>query len=231
MNLLVLNGSPRGSKGNTQILLDEFTSGFGSNKSNSSKIALLNQTRDHQELATGFWDSDLVLIGYPLYVDSMPARVKLFIEKVGEQMLETNEKHPTIAFLVQSGFTEASHSRRVEKYHVKLAKRLNCFYAGTIVKGGCEGLRLMPEWSTRGTRQRVKKLGEEFQISTEFDQKILDKLAKPEKLGAFGRAIIALGSYFGFGNWYWDMNLKKNNSFENRNDAPYQGRWPGKRSL
>ena len=228
MNLLVLNGSPRGNKGNTQILLEEFTSGFSDTAGNSYELASLNATGKHEELARKFWQSDLVLIGYPLYVDSMPARVKLFIEKVGKLNPGADAKRPTVGFMVQSGFPEASHSRRVEKYHVKLGKRLNCFYAGTIIKGGCEGLRLMPPWATAGTRKRVRALGKEYSPQLCFDAEILKKLANPEKLGSVRIGMHQVAAALGLDNFYWNMNLKKNNSFEERFAAPYEGRWPGR---
>ena len=68
---------------------------------------------------------------------------KEFIEELESFVKRKN--NPPIAFLVQSGFPEALHSRYVEQYLVALAERLHSPYLGTLVRGGCEGVRLRPE--------------------------------------------------------------------------------------
>ena len=125
----VFNGSPRGKKGNTPIMLDEFMKGFGG----EYEIHHLIKTKDLEKQTQAFADAKCVWLGFPLYTDGMPAVVKTFIEAL--EPFKGREHNPPIGFLVQSGFPEGLHSRYVERYLVGLAARLGSVYLGTIVKG------------------------------------------------------------------------------------------------
>jgi multimeric flavodoxin WrbA len=228
MHLLVLNGSPRGPKGNTQILFDELTAGFTSVEGHPHEVVSLNNTEEHEELAARFWQCKVVMIGFPLYVDAMPAKVKLFIEHIGVAAPAAEAHRPLLGFLVQSGFSEASHSRRVERYLTKLANRLKCQHAGIIIKGGCEGLRLMPKWMTGKIRKRTFRFGEQLARDGYFDRKLLARFAKPERLGIIRRASRRILTLVFNENWYWDSNLRKHNSFDRRFAKPFEDQWPDK---
>ena len=93
----------------------------------------------------------------PLYTDSMPALVKTYIEALARY---AGRAAPTLGFLVQSGFSEALHSRPLERYLAKLAPRLGCAYAGTIVRGGGESLQAMPDEASKKLWERLRGLGE-----------------------------------------------------------------------
>ena len=69
----------------------------------------------------GFGAADAVLLGMPLYTDAMPGLVMAFIEALAPRVGAVN---PPLGFLVQSGFPEALHSRPLERYLEKLARRL-----------------------------------------------------------------------------------------------------------
>jgi hypothetical protein len=73
----------------------------------------------------------------------MPGIVKDFFEAL--QPFMKKESNPPVAFLVQSGFPEALNSRFVEQYLISLTARLNSPYLGTLIRGGCEGVRLQSE--------------------------------------------------------------------------------------
>ena len=61
-----------------------------------------------------------------------------------------------------NGNPEALHSRYVERYLPKLAARLNAPYLGTIVRGGGEGLRMMPVDGTIELFGNLQDLGRGF---------------------------------------------------------------------
>ena len=103
----------------------------------------LAKRADFDRAVAEFATADTVLLGMPLYTDSMPALVAEFIEAL--EPLVGRAGNPRVGFLVQSGFSEALHSRGLERYLAKLAVRLGSPYAGTIVKGGGESLQAMPD--------------------------------------------------------------------------------------
>jgi multimeric flavodoxin WrbA len=126
MRLALYNGSPRGKKSSTAMLVDEFRRGVTAVGDHEVNVSFLVQHRSKKEFVARFENADAAILAYPLYTDAMPAIVKEFIEDLGS--LRGRAGNPALGFIVQSGFVEARHSRFVERYHKKLARRLGCRY-------------------------------------------------------------------------------------------------------
>ncbi|MBI3582326.1 MAG: NAD(P)H-dependent oxidoreductase [Nitrospinae bacterium] len=179
MQLTVFNGSPRGKGSNTKVLVDQFLDGFMKGNGNSYKIVYLNTTKDSDYLIKMFEEAEKFLLAFPLYVDSMPAIVKTFIESL--ESLCGRKENPDIGFLVQSGLPESIHSRYVERYLKKLSASLGCNYMGTIIKGGVEGAQAKPVWMNKKLFNSFYQLGKTFGETGKFDEEIVDRLAQPER--------------------------------------------------
>jgi len=215
MKLTVFNGSPRGKSSNTRVLMDHFLNGFMATEGNTYEIAYLNDVKDKDTFVRLFQEAEHVILASPLYTDAMPAVVKTFIESL--EPLCQRENNPDIGFVVQSGFPEPEHSRYLERYYVKLAKRLGCRYKGTVIRDGGESIRATPELMNRGLYKSFYKIGEAFGKTDEFDKKIIASLAKPERYSRLRFWIMrAIGHQM-----YWNAMLKKNNAYEKRFDRPY----------
>ena len=78
MQLTVFNGSPRGRKSNSKIILDQFLSGFETTPGNSYELHYLNRLKETEHFVQAFAEADTVLLTHPLYTDAMPAIVKAF---------------------------------------------------------------------------------------------------------------------------------------------------------
>ena len=219
MRLTVFNGSPRGSKSNTKILIEKFLEGFGETSGNTSEIFYLNRIRKQDELVRAFSEADHIILATPLYTDAMPAMVKNFIEALQQNWGAVDNK--SIGFIVQSGFGEAIHSKFVGKYLKKLATRQGYHYLGTIIRGGCEGIREIPSYMTKSLFTSFYKLGKTFGTNRTFDSVIMNKLAKADRFSLSTRIILNLLDRLGFTDARWNNKLKKNNAFEKRYDKPY----------
>jgi NAD(P)H-dependent FMN reductase len=114
----------------------------------------------HQQYRRHFSAAEVIWLGFPFYTDAMLGIVKSFIELLAP--LIGRADNPPIGFLVNSGFPEALHTRYVERYLEKLAVRLNAPYLGTIVKGGGEGLRMMPAERTVDLFGNLQELARGF---------------------------------------------------------------------
>lgn len=217
MQLTVFNGSPRGRKGNSQIVLDQFLKGFNATPGNSYELYYLNRLQDTDQFVQSFGEAETVILAHPLYTDAMPAIVKAFIEELAPYRGRKN--NPTLGFIVQSGFVEAAHSRHIERYWEKLSTRLGSPYLGTIIKGGCEPLHRM-----EGQFQKILggfyDLGKTFGETEEFDQKMIREFAEPETIPTLMRLIVQLVWRFS-GNSYWDEWLKENEASEMSFAKPY----------
>ncbi len=218
--LTVFNGSPRGAKGNTPIMLREFVQGFTSVEGNSVETFDLVHQNDLDGYAQAFSEAQCVLLGFPLYTDSMPGIVKAFIDRLAP--LAGRAGNPPVAFLVQSGFPEALHSRYVEQYLEKLATRLGSPYLGTMVKGNGEGTRLMPDQMNRGLFTTLQGLGKGLAAGGRLDPALLRKLAVPERMPGFLMPMVRLSVAMGAANAYWNGMLKENGALDRVWDKPYR---------
>ena len=219
--LTVFNGSPRGRKGNTPILLTKFLEGFSANPEHSYDLYHLNRLKESARFPQAFAAAECVLLGFPLYTDAMPGIVKAFIEQL--EPFRGRASNPPIGFLIQSGFPEALHSRYVERYLEKLAARLGSPYWGSIVKGGGEGVRLMPEDSNRAIFDSLRQLGRTFGERGLLDPVLLKSLASPERFPAYMGPFYWLLTKTRSSTSYWDDQLKKNGVYERRSAQPYAG--------
>lgn len=219
MKLTIFNGSPRGSKGNTHILTNWFKEPLESNEKNNLKVFYLKDRKNHPDMIKEFINSEYILFAFPLYTDAMPGIVKLFIDSLEDQQGKLSNLK--IIFMVHSGFPEPAQSRTVEKYLQVLTKKLDAVYLGTIIKGGSEGLKIMPPLMVKKTRKILKELSEDFLKTSKLSTKLLKKLAGPEKMSPFRLFFFKLFSKTGLTNFYWNGMLKKNKAFDRRFDAPY----------
>jgi multimeric flavodoxin WrbA len=218
--LTVFNGSPRGKRGNTPVLLKHFMDGFTSIGGNTAEISHLHQINEKGTFAEKFKEAGCVLIGFPLYTDSMTGIVKEFIEAL--EPFAKQGSNPPIAFLVQSGFPEAAHSRYVEQYLMALADRLHSPYLGTLIRGGCEGVRLQPESMNRKLFATLNELGGQLGAQGGFDQGTVNTFSSREQYSPALAPLMKLVVKMPFMRMYWDMQLKKNNVFKDRFARPYQ---------
>ena len=215
MRLLALNGSPRGPKSNTRFLTDEFQRGFVATSSNQGETLDIARPSDRGKALAAFWNSEAVLLGFPLYTDAMPGMVKEFLEQVAT--LPRPDRRPTLLFLVQSGFPEATHTAPVAHYLERLAGRLGCACAGVVRRGNVEGIRTQPAWMVRGLVGRLRGLGEVFGRTGRLDPQALRELAGRERIPRFALRLVCWWSRVMF----WDRELKANHAYGKRFDTPY----------
>lgn len=219
MKLALFNGSPRRNKSNSRRLLEKFRSGYEHGAKNAEiETAYLADTKNTATHVQLFEAAENVVIVFPLYTDAMPGIVKLFFE--GLLHAETVPAK-TIGFIVHSGFPEAVHSTYVERYLEKLVKRLNCTYAGTLIKGGSEGVRLMPPAMNRKLFKNMEELGRDFAATEIFNSEIVARMRRPFRLSVFRRGMFRVMAFFGMTNIYWNVTLKKNNAYDKRFAQPY----------
>ncbi len=220
MHLTLFNGSPRGKGSNTKILLDRFLEGFSTYKGHTNEVHYLVSQKDMERFVEAFASAERVIIAFPLYTDAMPGIVKLFIERL--KPFCGREGNPSLGFIVQSGFPETIHSRFVEKYLEKLARRLGCKYLGTVIKGGVEGIQARPNWMNRKMFRRFRCLGKRLAKSGFFNPRIIRKLAgRRDRLSGFGVKVFNLLRKTGLMDSYWNGMLRENKAFNDRYARPY----------
>jgi NAD(P)H-dependent FMN reductase len=222
-SLLLLNGSPRCERSNSMKMLRRVAEGWVRGGGAQPEVLHLARRDQFQRAVEAFAGSDAVLLGMPLYTDAMPAQVKAYIEALAPrvEIAQSGGANPMLAFLVQSGFPEAAHSRTLERYLAKLARRLGSQYAGTIVRGGGESLQAMPEQANRKLWARLEALGEQLARAGHFGAAELKAVAGIERFSRFGVFLASLACRIPAIQFYWNGQLRKNDAWERRFAAPY----------
>lgn len=221
MKLAIINGSPRYKKSNSTLLINQFLSRYNKIIPEDVSVHYLVNQQVRDEAVNAFMVSDQIILIFPLYTDCMPGIVKEFLENIA-QLNKDDIGGKKIGFIVQSGFPESIHSVAVEHYFEKLAKRLQCEYLGTVIKGGVEGIQIMPPFMTKKLFAQFEILGEYFAKNSAFSPQIIEKLRKPYKMSPLRRTLFSMMAKTGLTNFYWNSNLKKNGAFEKRFDKPYE---------
>lgn len=220
MKWTIFLGTPRGRKSNSHWLLHHLLQGFKSIPDSQYEVVYLQQIRRLPQQVELFKQAQAVLLWVPLYTDAMPGNVKLFIDALSPLRGSCTDK--TLAFVIQSGFMEAAHSRPLQAYFEKLTQRLGARYAGTLVKGSAEGLLMQPAWITRKPARLMRALGKQLALTGQWDEALANKLAGKEHLGPMQVRIIHLMGRLGLMNGYWNYLLKKNKAHKKRFAQPYR---------
>ena len=218
MQLSIFNGSPRFKNSNSKILIDHFLTGMGASYPESIEVQYLAEIKKTPQHVEAFEKADTIIMVMPLYTDSMPGIVKHFIERIAVKKYGFEKR---IGFIVQSGFPESNHSLNLERYLKKMANRMECNYIGTVIKGGVEGIQIMPPFMTVKLYAYFQELGKEFVMTGKFNELIVRKLRKPIQLSWLSRCFFQIGSITGLANFYWNSNLKKNGAYARRFAKPY----------
>lgn len=219
MKLIVYNGSPRKERSSTKILLDHFLAGFVSIEGNSHETFYLRSVNNRDQQVKMFKEANHVLIGFPLYADSMPSFVKEFFESL--EPICGKLHNLSLGFFVQSGFPEANHSRPVERYLEKLARRLGGKYIGTIIRGNANRIDEHPRYRNKPVFKYLFNLGLHFGQTGEFDPHCLSRLARPERIKGLVLIMARLLIHTRLATRNWDKKAKANGAFEKRFNKPF----------
>ena len=219
MHLLAINGSPRGKKSNTKILLETILQGVNENTKCSSTVEYLNNFNSYDQIFLSVSKADIILLVFPLYTDSMPGVVMKFFETLKEFPERIENKK--MGFIVQSGFPEVHHSVVIQKYMIKLIKRLKCDFIGSAIFGGIEGIQSRSEEGLKEFKGHLREIGKKLGTDAILDEQIVKSIQQTYKFSFIKGLLFKIYTLFMKSHPYWDRQLKANNAYEKRLDRPY----------
>lgn len=213
MKTVIINGSPKGKNGNTEIFIQEFMKGM--KVPCEIRYAVKESS---QQLAEELKEFDRVIVAMPLYIHAMPGiMMKLF-----ELMEPGPNEGKSMGFIIQSGFIESKQSKYLEQYLSGLTRRLNYDYLGAVIKGGSAGIYMMPESMNKKLFMRLQRLGEHFGEKGSFHQEVVKEMASPEMLTKGKSRLYQFFYKVGLGDSiFWRMQLKQNQAWDRRFDQPF----------
>ncbi|XMB71662.1 NAD(P)H-dependent oxidoreductase [Mycoplasmatota bacterium WC30] len=217
MSLIVYNGSPRGERSNSSVIVSWFLEGYGKE---NVEIRFLKNFNHHRSYAEEMSKYNQVLMVFPLYVDGMPGQVKNFFEILST--FKETLKDKQVAYIIHSGFSDGIQCGTLEQYLIRFSNIMHFDNHGVIVIPGSEGFRLYPPSMVKRKKEAVSSLAVSYKANEPFNKSDLNLLFGKEKSSAFSIFIYKLLSLFGITNMYWNSRLKKNKAYKNRFDAPYK---------
>jgi hypothetical protein len=144
---LLLIGSPRGPKSISESLGTYFTRKLQGKGIETEKVRLYSSMQSDEEkehLLSSINRSDILILTFPLYVDSLPSLVTKALEMISERRksIENPRKHHFVA-IANNGFPEAHQNDTALAICRRFARETGMEWAGSLGVGGGEGIRFI----------------------------------------------------------------------------------------
>ncbi len=218
---VLIIGSPRGPK-STSNSLGTFLAERLQEKQITCEKIFINQCLSSNEKRTSLLrlvdNSDLIILAFPLYVDSLHSQVIKTLELIAEHekgQIGLNNK--SFVAIANSGFPEAKHSSTALAVCRLFARQVGFNWAGGLAMGGGGLVSGQPLAETGGrVRNQVKAL--------EIAAEALSKgEAIPEKsVALMSKLGIPRSFYLWMANRGWTQKAKKYNSKDKLYDQPFK---------
>ena len=149
--------------------------------------------------------SDIVILAFPLYVDSLPAAVIGALELIAQQQRDSKSpKNQRLVAIVNNGFPEASQNTTALAICKRFAFEANFEWIGGLSLGGGGALGAKPLNDTGFMGRNVRKAldlaaGDLLEVRP-ISKKAVDLMAKP---------IVPKWLYLTIGNRNWKKEAKK----------------------
>lgn len=212
MKTLILNGSPKGKTGNSQIFIDRFVCGM----QNPCDVRCIVR-EDYRALVKEMEQYEHILIVMPLYIHAMPG----IVMKLFEQMEPCAGSGKSIGFILQAGFMESETAAYACRVLEAMVKRLNYAYLGTVSRCNAAGIYMMPEQVNRKLFRQLQELGQHYEQTGSFCPTIVKKLAHPYTLSKFSVWLYETPMLKLLNKVGWRSMLKKNGAYAKRLDRPF----------
>ena len=165
-------------------------------------------------LLSGASDADLIILSFPLYVDSLPAPVIRAMELIAEHGLRENVRFAAIA---NCGFPEASHNNVALGICRRFADAAGLEWAGGLalgMGGALSGKRLQDQGPMAGKIIKSLDLAVEALFNGDF--------VPDEAIRLMAKPIIPGCMYTIVGNLSWYKQAKRYGVRDRLRDRPYR---------
>lgn len=185
--VLLLVGSPRGIDSTSHSLGSYLLERLADMNFDVSRFTLYLALRKEErldELLAATDRADLIILAFPLYVDSLPAAVIRVLELIAERRLRKPlTKKQRLVAICNSGFPESSQSNTAIGICRRFAREAGLEWAGGLALGGGEAIhgRALPEVGSMA-KNIVKSLDlAAIDLAThgEISQQAMELMSKP----------------------------------------------------
>jgi multimeric flavodoxin WrbA len=157
---LLLVGSPRTRNSNSNALGSYLLEQFRARSIEGETLyphTMLSSPGKTRVLLEAVEAADLVVLAFPLYVDSLPAPVIDMLERIAADRLHRVSRRLRLAAIVNCGFPEAHHTATAQAICEVFAQDAGLEWAGSLALGGGEIIGRVPLVERGGRTIRIRK--------------------------------------------------------------------------
>ena len=219
--VLLLIGSPRGSNKSTSeslgtYLLDQLHErGFETEKVRINPS--LKSDKGREDLLLAIDSSDILILAFPLYIDSLPSSVIRAMELIAKHRNAIeNPKKPRFLAISNCGFPEAHHNDTALAICRRFALESELEWMGGLALGAGEAIHGRPLNDVGGMVRNVKK-ALDFTVVALAE----GKSAPKEAIVLMAKPLMPTWMYLLFGGMGWKKQAKKHGVRKNMYAQPY----------
>lgn len=222
---LLLVGSPRTRKSTSRALGEYVLERLSADSIESETLYLhtaLRSSEKAQALLAAVDEADVVVLAFPLYVDSLPAPVIEALERIAAHRRDwEHPRRQVFVAIANCGFPEAHHTETALAICETFARQTGFEWAGSLALGGGEGIgasgRPLSELGgrTRPLQKPLRLAAEALAQGQPIPKAAREQLAKP---------VIPSWLYRRFGAYGWRKQAKQHGVKKSLRRQPYEAR-------
>lgn len=215
---VLLIGSPKKTKSTSEALGTYLLKQLGKEGYTSQKCHLLTELKvDLEGLLKNIHQADLVIISFPLYIDSLPTPLIRTLEAFAAYRLRNPAtKEQSLIAIANCGFPEAFHNDTALEICEQFAKATNFRWCGGLSTGLGPAIEGSPLEKRRGLTRHLTKALNKTAESIGRGEKITE-----ETLQLMRKPAIPLWLYLFLANWRWKFRSSQSKANRQLYDTPY----------
>lgn len=131
MHTVIVNGSPRGVHGNSQIIINKFLEGYSISGDTYQQFCV-SEKKAWEQIKASIEKSNNIIVVFPLYAELLPGILLEFFDYLCCTKLSPEN---TMSFILHSGNLVAGMRGCCFEYLKQLTEHLNCSFGGVLVRG------------------------------------------------------------------------------------------------
>jgi len=215
---LLLIGSPKGKNRSTSESVGNYLLARLQEMGIETEKVFINSSMRSDEAIAGFLStvesSDILILAFPLYVDSLPSRVVKALELIAEN--RKSSKDQRLLAISNSGFPEAFHNHTALDICRLFARETGIEWAGGLALGGGEAIGGRPLDEIGGMVRNVKR-----SLDLSAAALVEGRSVPEEAVNLMAKPFIPRFLYLFMGNMGWKRQAKKNGVRNRIGDRPY----------
>jgi multimeric flavodoxin WrbA len=223
-SVLVLGGSPRGERSTSASLGRYLVTQLATHGVRADTIEIYAAQRAPEKVASllaATDQADLIVLSFPLYVDSLPAPVIRMLERIAahrrDQAPDTRPGAQRFVAIVQCGFPEVRHNDTGLAICREFAREAGFTWAGGLALGGGHGLvHSKPLETLGGKAAHLRKACELAAASLASGRPV-----PAEAVTLLARPFVPAWLYRMFGNLGWRLDARRLRTSGQLRNRPY----------